>query len=88
MLTGNQALNAANTAPAMSAAAVTPNDSADIPTGICRALYIGVGGTVVLDTSNATSLTFVGLQSGTILPLNIKRVRATSTTATNLMALY
>ena len=88
MLSGNQSLNSANTAPAMEAAAVTPNNDADLPNGICRALYIGGGGTVVLDTANNTSLTFAGLQAGTILPLNVRRVRSTSTTATSIIALY
>lgn len=88
MLSGNQSLNSANTAPAMEAAAVTPNDSTDLPNGICRALYIGGGGTVVLDTANTSSLTFAGLQAGTILPLNVKRVRSSSTTATSIIALY
>lgn len=88
MLSGNQSLNSANTAPAMEAAAVTPNNDADLPNGICRALYIGSGGNVVLDTRNNTSITFAGLQAGTILPLNVRRVRSTSTTATNIVALY
>lgn len=72
----------------MEAAAVTPNNDNDLPNGICRALYIGGGGTVVLDTANSTSLTFAGLQAGTILPLNVRRVRSTSTTATSIIALY
>jgi hypothetical protein len=87
MLRPNQALNAANTSPAMEAAAVTPNDSTDLPNGICRALYIGGAGSVVVDTANSTSITFAGLTAGTILPINVKRVR-TGGTATNLVALY
>lgn len=87
MLSGRQSLNSANTAPAMEAAAVTPNDSADLPNGICRALYIGGSGSVILDTANNTSITFAGLQAGTILPLNVKRVR-TGGTATSIVALY
>lgn len=87
MLTGRQALNPAATAPAMEAAAVTPSDSADLPNGVCRALYIGGAGTVVLDTYNNTSITFAGLTAGTILPVNVRRVR-TASTATNLVALY
>lgn len=87
MLRPNQALNAANTSPAMEAAAVTPNDSTDLPNGICRALYIGGAGSVVVDTANSTSVTFAGLTAGSILPLNVKRVR-TASTATSIVALY
>jgi metal-dependent HD superfamily phosphatase/phosphodiesterase len=72
----------------MEAAAVTPSDSTDLPNGVARALYIGGGGTVVLDTYTQTSLSFVGVQAGTILPVNVKRVRSTGTIATNLIALY
>lgn len=88
MLTGNQSLNSANTAPAMEAAAVTPSDSADLPNGICRALYVGGAGDLVVDTANNTSITFTGAVAGSILPLNVKRVRATGTTATSIVALY
>lgn len=87
MLRGNQSLNSANSAPAMEAAAVTPNDSTDLPNGPCRALYIGGAGSVVVDTANSTSVTFAGLTAGTILPLNVRRVR-TASTATNIVALY
>jgi hypothetical protein len=88
MLGPNQSLNSANTAPAMEAVAITPSNSDDLPNGVARALYIGGGGAVVLDTYTQTSLTFSGLQGGTILPVNVKRVRSTGTTATNLIALY
>jgi hypothetical protein len=88
MLGPNQSLNSANTAPAMEAVAITPSNSDDLPNGVARALYIGGGGIVVLDTYTQTSLTFAGLQSGTILPVNVKRVRSTGTTATSLIALY
>lgn len=87
MLRGNQSLNSANSAPAMEAAAVTPNDSTDLPNGPCRALYIGGAGSAVVDTYNNTNITFAGLTAGTILPLNVRRVR-TASTATNMVALY
>ena len=82
-----QALNPASAAPAMEVAAVTPNDSADLPNGICRGLYIGGAGTLVLDTYSTTNVTFAGLVAGTVLPVQAKRVR-TSTTATSIVALY
>lgn len=87
MLRGNQSLNSANSAPAMEAAAVTPSDSTDLPNGPCRALYIGGAGSVVIDTYNNTNITFAGLTAGTILPLNVRRVR-TASTATSIVALY
>lgn len=88
LLTRFQKLDFNDAAPAMEAIAVTPSDSVDLPQGIARSLYIGGAGNVVLDTYNNTSITFAGLAAGTILPVQAKRVRATSTTATLIVALY
>mgnify|MGYP000423270161 CR=1 FL=1 len=76
------------TAPAIGAAAVTPSDSADLPR-IARALYIGVSGNVsVICEDGGAAVTFSNLSAGQILPLRVKRVRSTSTTATSIVALY
>jgi hypothetical protein len=75
-------------APARNAQAVTPSDSTDIPITDCRALYIGVGGNVSLITNGGQTVTFVGLQAGSILPVRCSRVRATDTTATNIVAIW
>jgi len=75
----------AATAPAGYGRAVTPSDSADIP--MTRALYIGAGGSVVVDDIVGT-VTYAGLSAGSILPVQVKRVRATGTTASNIVALY
>lgn len=88
MLTGKQALNSANAAPAMEAAAVTPSNDDDLPGGICRALYIGTGGNLAVDTYSNQNIAFTGVLGGTILPLQVKRVRVTGTSALNLVALY
>ena len=73
--------------PASDAAAVTPNDSADLA-GEAQALFVGVGGDINLTTVEGTTVVFVGLVAGVILPVRTKRVLATSTTATNIIALY
>jgi hypothetical protein len=74
--------------PAHNAQAVTPNDSTDLPITDCRALYIGVGGNISLITNGGQTVTFVGLQAGSILPVRCSRVRATDTTATNIVAIW
>ena len=67
---------------------VTPNDGSDLPIGICRALYIGSAGDVsIVDLSDET-IVFVGVVAGSVLPVQTKRVNATATTATNIIALY
>jgi hypothetical protein len=80
-------LDAKNAAPAESVVAVTPNDSTDL-SAVCRGLYIGGAGSVNVDVADGTTVVFSGLNGGQILPVRIKRVRATSTTATNIVALY
>lgn len=75
------------TVPAHSAAAVTTSDSAVIP--VTRALYIGTAGNITVTMAvDGTSVLFVGVQGGTLLPLQVTRVYATGTTATNIVALY
>lgn len=68
------------------ALAVTPSDSTDLArVGI---LYVGGAGNVVVDTASGQTVTFTGVPAGTILPIQVKRVRATSTTATAILTLY
>jgi hypothetical protein len=73
-------------APAFDGAAVTPSDTVDMAKP-ARALWLGTAGTVVLDTLAGTTLTVVGASAG-VLPIACKRVRATGTTATLILALF
>lgn len=68
-------------------AAVTASDATDL-TG-ARGLYIGVGGDVAVRcvNSSSTTVTFVGVPAGTILPIRVTRVMA-ATTATSIVAIY
>lgn len=73
-------------APATRAEAITPNDSADLGFAT-RALYVGVTGNVRLLMLGGETLTFVGVQGGSILPVRAIRVYATDTTATDIIGL-
>lgn len=74
--------------PALGAFPVTPNDSTDLAT-TARALYVGGAGNVSIDDlSGRTAVVFTAVPAGMILPVRAKRVRATGTTATNIVALY
>jgi len=73
-------------APGMDGFAVTPSDSTNFNV-VARALYIGVSGNVVVVTPSNTTLTFVGVQAGQILPVMAGRVNNTNTTATNIIGL-
>lgn len=80
--------NADETASAADAQVVAPNDGADLPDGPCIALYVGVGGNIRIITAMNTDVTFVGVGSSGLLPVRAKKVFATGTTATNIIALY
>jgi len=76
------------TVPSDHAVAVTPNDSTDLA-NTTRALYVGVSGDIVaIMAEDDSSVTFKGVGSGAVLPLRVKRILATGTTATDIVALY
>jgi hypothetical protein len=70
---------------ATSAVAITPADS-DLAAA-SRALYIGTSGNLRVTTTSGNDVTFTNVSSGTILPVSVKRVWATSTTASNIIGL-
>lgn len=69
-------------------AAVTPSDTADIPHGTVKALYVGGAGNLVAVGQDGENATFNSVPAGTVLEINAKRVNSTDTTATNIVALY
>lgn len=73
--------------------AVSPDDTADLPRYLpnkllTNALYVGVGGDVVAVAQNGQATTFSGVPSGATVRIGVRRINATNTTATNLVALY
>jgi hypothetical protein len=81
-------LSADATVSAHRASAITTSDSTIYgqPT---RALYIGAAGNLTVDMADGgSSVLFVGVQGGTLLPLQVTRIYATGTSATSIVALY
>lgn len=72
--------------PADKAAAVTPNDTTDLPWNSKR-LHIGTGGTVRVDTVGGDTVTYTAA-TGTYLHVRAKRVYATGTSASNIVCEY
>jgi len=67
---------------------VTPSDTEDL-FNVARGIWVGGAGDVKVDLeTGGTAIVFSNVPSGTILPIRVKRVYATDTTATNLVALY
>lgn len=73
--------------PAAHAAVIAPNDSADLPNGQCRSIYVGVAGNIALDTPFETNVLFSNVPVG-VLAVAAVRVRNTGTTASSLVALW
>lgn len=51
-------------------------------------LYVGNTGNLRVLTSSGADLTFVGIPAGSFVPVQVKRVFATDTTATDIIALW
>ena len=75
------------TSPPEHAAAIVPNDTADLPE-IIRALYVGGGGDVAVRMAGGAQVTLANLPTGTLIPLRAARILATGTTATALVGLW
>lgn len=67
--------------------AITTSDTVDIPQGLTDAVYVGGAGVVVAVFQDGSTLSFTTV-AGSVLPLRVKRINATGTTATLLNALY
>ena len=72
--------------PAAGAFAVTPSNTATLA-GV-RALYVGGAGDVAVTAIGTdTAVTLVGVTAGSIIPVRARKVMATNTTATSIVAL-
>jgi hypothetical protein len=75
-------------APATSAATITPHDSNALP-NIPKAIYVGGSGDIAMRGVNGVAdQLWKSVPAGSILPFRAAYVRATGTTATGLLALY
>lgn len=70
------------------AATVTPDDDADLDE-VTNALYVGDGGKdiAVILADDADPVTLKAVPAG-VLPVRVRRVKATGTTSTSVVALY
>jgi hypothetical protein len=74
---------------ARSAIVITPDDNNDLVNHAFRGLYIGGAGNIKVDMEGSgTAVLFSAVPAGTILPIQVRRVYSTGTTATLIVALY
>lgn len=69
------------------AATITKSDTVDLPLGLTEAIQVGGAG-VVAAVFQDDSVVNITAAAGNILPIKIKRVNSTNTTATVMTALY
>ena len=67
--------------------AITPSDTVALTNGVCNAIYVGVAGHIAVVQMNDTVATYSNVPVG-IFPVIAKRVNATGTTATTMIAMY
>lgn len=78
------------------AVAVTPSDTLNIPSASTEdgngnngcVLYVGGGGNLKVTTVGGNDVTFVNIQDGSFLPIQVIKVFATGTTATSIVAIW
>ena len=84
------------TKPSEYAVAVTPSDTVDIDfsqkAAASRGLYVGSGGDVSVEMVGpgltTSTVVFVAVLTGTLLPIEVTRVNSTATTASSLVAIW
>ena len=78
------------------AASVTPSDTLEIPNVSTQdgsgnngcVLFVGVAGNIRVLTVGGDDVTFVGINTGAFIPVQVLRVFATGTTAGSILALW
>lgn len=73
--------------PIRSAVAITPHDTNELDV-MTRAIYVGGAGNLVVTMADNVDATFYNVLAGTVLPIQIKRVKSTGNTATNILGMY
>jgi S1-C subfamily serine protease len=71
---------------ATKAVAVTTSDSTVIAR--TRGIYVGGAGNIAVTMADGGDVTFTAIGVGTIHQIGVVKIKATGTTATNILALY
>lgn len=65
---------------------ITPSDTVNLETP--SVVYVGTTGNVRVNTAQGDTVTFTGVPAGAVIPVQVTRVWATGTTATNMVRIY
>ena len=70
---------------------VTPSDAVDITGSTANtpaALFVGTGGNIDVITLGGSTILLKNIADGTFLPIQVTRVKATLTTASDIVAIF
>lgn len=73
--------------PAENAAAITPDDAADLAE-VPRALFVGEAGDLAVVMLGGGTVTLANVPAGSLLPLRVAGVRASGTTAGRILGFW
>ena len=73
-------------APAGHGFAIVPHDTDEL-SEVTRALYVGSAGTLAVVLASGAAVTLANIAGGSILPLRVRQVKATNTTAAAIVGL-
>ena len=76
------------TSPPEDAVAITPSDTAGAMPYVTRALYVGVAGDIALLMQGGATVVLRGVPSGSFLPLRVRQVLASGTTADGIVGFW
>jgi hypothetical protein len=68
--------------------AVTPDDANDLANGPCDAIYVTGAGNVAINLPDAGTAVLTSIGAAQFVECKAQRIKATSTTATGIYALY
>ena len=83
-----QQTNYSPTFPMFPGGAATFSNSDTVNLESPSVIYVGGAGNVKVTTAQGDEVTFIGLQMGSVIPVQVIRVWSTGTTATNLLRIY
>lgn len=72
--------------PAAGGYAVTPNDTTDLPNGVCSCLYVGTQGDLEVVMRDGMTLVFASAVGW--MPIQASRVKSANTSAQDIIACY
>lgn len=80
--------NPSPTFPQYPGGAVAVSTASDNTLAKISVIYVGGAGNVNVLTAQNDTVTFYGLNAGTVIPVQVVKVFSSGTTATNLVAIY